>query len=603
MLRAPFKYEQLPSQYSHIRLVELQAGENPSTLMCRLHVVALSQAPSYEAVSYVWGNPRDKVDLIVNGCLIGVPPSLQSALARFRWPNRNRMLWADAVCINQEDLEERSRQVRIMREIFKGARTVLAWLGSEKLEDKEAIPLITLLERTAREVLGSSPEERRDKALAITRLPDDSYLKDLPPLDGSCWPALRRFFDRPYFSRAWVIREVNNMRSVKLLYGAEEMDFEIVACAARLFFDVVTYRTGPTTCLASNGLQNVIRLPLYDLRKLSLQDTLRFGRRFDAADPRDKIYAVFNWYTNSYEVPQFVPDYSMTVAQVYQGLAQLIMNETANLSVLQHVHHDIALDASAPTWVPQWNLKKWTSIIGRYNPRLRSCGVMTHVITTPTDGLLKARGIRVGEVSAHERPQAWEELAITESITNLHAKICGIYLQLRTNDANDGFMAKTVTVFTMTLVSGFDFSKLKDASLDLSKHNADAAAFMLRILQLSPKHSLLYAHANQRPACLHKLIEDASNGSWKDFEAGFKNFHDGRILFETKHGEYGVGPEITKTGDQIWVLFGSTVPFLLRPKDGNFQVIGECYIEEFMEGQAVIQMEEGGLLAEDIQLC
>ena len=603
MQRPRYPYEPLPSHFDHFRLIELQAGKGASQLHCRLHTVPLSQAASYEAISYVWGDPSVKVDVACDDGLVAVTTNLKNALTLLRHPHQNRSLWADAISINQEDLDERSRQVRIMREIFSRARTVLAWLGPEHDEDKDAIPLIRLLDRTAEEVLGTSPDKRRDNALSINRLSDDTYLEGFPALGEGCWQSLRRLFDRPYFSRAWVIREVNNMKSVQVLYGTDQLDFETIACAARIFFDIITYRPGPTAGLESNGLQNVTRLLLYDLNKLSLQDTLRFARRFCATDPRDKIYAVFNWERSNPDNTQLVPDYSKTVAEVYEKLAHLIISQTGDLTILQHVHHDDAPDPSIPTWVPQWNLHKWSSIIGLYNPRLRACGSRSHIITPPKHGCLSVRGLRVGAVAELDRPRTWDELGITDTISDEHARLFETYLHLCVTAASEEEKRREVTSLTMTLVAGFNFADLTDAALDSERHGNDAAAFMLRILQLSPAHSQLRAQANQHPDFLQQLTKEASRGSWKDYEAGFKNVHDRRVLFKTRGGEYGLGPEATRAHDQIWILFGSRAPILLRPRDERFEVVGECYVDHLMEGQAIAQMEEGLLLVDDIELC
>ena len=39
-------------------------------------------------------------------------------------------MWADAVCINQNDLDERSSQVSIMSKIYKYAKNCQIWLGT-----------------------------------------------------------------------------------------------------------------------------------------------------------------------------------------------------------------------------------------------------------------------------------------------------------------------------------------------------------------------------------------------------------------------------------------------------------------------------------------
>jgi len=94
----------------------------------------LSDAPPYEALSYVWGpfNSPDDPDLIqLNDCGFEVTTNLWRALYALRHETKDRVLWIDAICINQGDLEERSSQVQLMRDVYRKARSVVVWLGEE----------------------------------------------------------------------------------------------------------------------------------------------------------------------------------------------------------------------------------------------------------------------------------------------------------------------------------------------------------------------------------------------------------------------------------------------------------------------------------------
>ena len=601
-LVARYIYEKLPSN-NHIRLLELQPGEQSTAIKCHLFIVPLGHLPSYEAISYVWGDNNIKVDVICDEKFVSVTPNLLDALYRIRLPRKKRILWADAICINQADVEERSKQVRLMREIFRGAQTILSWLGSARDEDMEAFPLIRLMERTAQEIPGLLRYERGNSFVRYARLRSDAYLKSLPSFDESCWTALIQFFDRPYFYRVWIMREINKMESILMLCGKEEMGFECVACAARLLFDVVTYRLASKMAVTSTGMTNVLKLTFSNLSTLPLLDALRFARRFESSDPRDKVYAVINWDDHNDKQSQIVPDYSKSVVEVYRDTAHMILEETNNLSVLTHVHHNIIPSPSCPSWVPQWNIEKRSNMIGLCNVRLNSSGDIQHIPTGSVGDFLSVRGIRIDEVSSHDPPHGLEETKITGNITNVLSRIWERYLDLRLEAQTQQTKAKLVTTFTLTLVAGTNFGELNDACLNLSKHNVDAAAFMLRILQLSPESSVAGTKAKRHPSLIHKIAEEASGGYWKDFEASFRNVSFKRVLFETRYGDVGLGPETVKLNDQVWVLFGSRNPFLLRPKNEYYQVVGECYVDRLMEGQAVTQLREGKLTAENIQLC
>jgi hypothetical protein len=73
---------------------------------------------------------REQILCCDDGLLIKITANLHSALSRFRLNSHNRCFWADAVCINQVDPEEKSRQIPLMPRIYRNASKVLVWLGS-----------------------------------------------------------------------------------------------------------------------------------------------------------------------------------------------------------------------------------------------------------------------------------------------------------------------------------------------------------------------------------------------------------------------------------------------------------------------------------------
>jgi hypothetical protein len=119
-----------------MRVLKLAPGKPEDDIKCTLQTISLeSSLCRYEALSYVWGNPDDTVDITCNGQRLAITVSLDSALRHFRDPKEPRTLWADAVCINQTDDTEKGHQVKRMDKVYENARKVLAWVG----EDPEGI--------------------------------------------------------------------------------------------------------------------------------------------------------------------------------------------------------------------------------------------------------------------------------------------------------------------------------------------------------------------------------------------------------------------------------------------------------------------------------
>jgi hypothetical protein len=89
----------------------------------------LDNNPQFKALSYVWGNSFEKQSITVNHQLLEVTNNLFAGLQRLRQPEEIVVIWVDAVCIHQSDLDERCQQVQLMGDIYSSAEEVLIWLG------------------------------------------------------------------------------------------------------------------------------------------------------------------------------------------------------------------------------------------------------------------------------------------------------------------------------------------------------------------------------------------------------------------------------------------------------------------------------------------
>lgn len=106
------------------------------TLACSLVTTPLPKAPKYVALSYHWGKQTNQVTIRLNNFDVKVTPNLYEALLRLR-AEGFQYVWADALCINQQDFDERSFQVARMGAIYQKAYQVAAWLGAEPRVDEE----------------------------------------------------------------------------------------------------------------------------------------------------------------------------------------------------------------------------------------------------------------------------------------------------------------------------------------------------------------------------------------------------------------------------------------------------------------------------------
>lgn len=112
-----YKYNAIPKDGS-FRLFVLEPGTGKQPLRGILHNSKLDRAPYFEAISYVWGSSDRCVELVCDNEQMFITTSLSVVLHRVRLPDRPRTLWADSICINQEDPDEKGCQVSLMGGIY-----------------------------------------------------------------------------------------------------------------------------------------------------------------------------------------------------------------------------------------------------------------------------------------------------------------------------------------------------------------------------------------------------------------------------------------------------------------------------------------------------
>ena len=124
-----FKYEQLDPSVDSIRLLVLLPGTEDDDVACELIHKTFASKPKYEALSYTWGDPGNVKSIRLHDFPFEVRETLYCALFHLRSKTEKRLIWADAICIDQKNVEERSNQVRLMSFIYGRAQAVVVWLG------------------------------------------------------------------------------------------------------------------------------------------------------------------------------------------------------------------------------------------------------------------------------------------------------------------------------------------------------------------------------------------------------------------------------------------------------------------------------------------
>jgi hypothetical protein len=222
-------YAPLDSTRREIRLLELlpAPADDETLVSCTISVVSLDDQPDYAALSYVWGDASITSTILLNGVQTTVTGNLAAALQHLP---RNRSvrsylerkgvfrIWADAICIDQGNVEERNQQVALMADLYSSADHVFSWLGTANFIPKAIQTLGRILAERIRTDIDTLTE------LQWLRQYPELYEVNIPPEEGhvlipnQCWEAVRDFIHLPYWSRMWIFQEI-------ILSGDEKLTF------------------------------------------------------------------------------------------------------------------------------------------------------------------------------------------------------------------------------------------------------------------------------------------------------------------------------------------------------------------------------------------
>jgi Heterokaryon incompatibility protein (HET) len=207
---SPDRYDYSRLAPEEFRLIELLPGQENDRLIGRLITVGPTSAPPYVGLSYVWGPPRkagqDPPSILLGEIEIELLPNLASAMRALRSLHQNTHIWIDALCVDQDNLMEKTVQITLMADIYRLSESVAVWLGGTTSYGKLAFSF----------------------ASWITKHPDlvaniaEQHLKVL----------LTAFFDmirNSWFQRKWIIADFVLAKEVNLHYGKDVLSWKIMA--------------------------------------------------------------------------------------------------------------------------------------------------------------------------------------------------------------------------------------------------------------------------------------------------------------------------------------------------------------------------------------
>ncbi|OTA06113.1 ABC transporter [Trichoderma parareesei] len=630
----------LDSVQEEIRMLHLECGSGSSLPQCTLHRVSLRSdpPPKYEALSYTWGDENDRREIAVNGYIVDVTVNLYSALRRLRLENETRVLWIDALCINQTDLDERSQQVQLMRNIYTLCdRTVIwvgetpedlsptwgmHWYGDEK-DDKamdwfwdDFYPEADLSEADANDV------DWIFHAFANIRLFSGGHLSDQPlftDLTGDefsysmSYPdyccqvadALAPFYESPWWTRIWTVQEVILPAKAAFLYGPISIDMSFLLdafsaltghmfepCCSEVFS---SSNFSVRKCLRKLGsaLTNIknIRTSHGNGASVDLWETMTTFRARFATDNRDKVHGVLG-LINSWPGQPIIPNYRTAAEAIYCQAA--ISTATGTKSLLP-LHFPLQKHAcpGLSSWCVDWtaasgladqlNDFQWSQQQFRVFPTHGRD--QFHMIPHADNRILEVKGrggdrvASVGRICQGNNPTEKRKAHCDWFLlADLHRN------PTKPNPAGcsnfEAFWKCLCWDMIMRTREGAVVESARSTGTQSYEafvgycHSSPKSVFHPQGLSQADREAVLRLDPN------FETTEDTDWGHYSQPDFLTEQFINGlthnTTMFLTDSGYLGLGPPETQVGDEVWCLFGGQMPFVLRQLGAK---------QEFLPGQ------------------
>ncbi|KAI0965773.1 heterokaryon incompatibility protein-domain-containing protein [Xylaria arbuscula] len=639
--------------------IEFETLGSGGTVMYDLEEFPFADCPEYIALSYVWGSEHFTSTVSINGASIPVRTNLAEALSSIKKFDPDTYLWADAICINQQDEEEKSRLVQHMGEIFANAKSVYAWLGpiDKATQYSSTADLFTQLSSLGRlfwQHAGATDTARlNERSLDLDLILSNSYSALLSRFTGS--PTERGQFPteeyaafslRAFWGRIWVLQEVFLAKDLYYLCGDTRLTSKNLTGALILLEtfqrDLIRKESSPQERIhLTHYLRKFVhdftvfpemhRLLIYtsiyppDVVSLRIALTNFCVKELpggsSATDPRDMIFGLLG-FANDKERSYIRADYSKSVQDTYVDVTRALIQNgwTDILSWAQP--HDTKTIPNLPSWVPdytttiyeslcsQWQAKPWLPRFkahkrdSKYNyenaPPFEWDSRALPVYGRPVDEIFQ-----VGKLWHPRSPREPEAGGLTSADQN--------------NPSGDLTRSVTYESLFAFLKEIKEFAKDADERQkpiddrcwprETPRFSKDAKWRVPCCDQIVLDGRLVRGHVStpkrydaayrgleaciENPAAKNQLPDDA-----RPYVESMLHWADKRP-FLTKKGFVGLGPARAERGDTVVVLEGFNAVYLLRepvvpmskawvdPKTLGHRLIGEAYVNNFMDGEAV----------------
>ncbi|KAK4166906.1 heterokaryon incompatibility protein-domain-containing protein [Cladorrhinum sp. PSN259] len=688
----PYQELDLPRE---TRVLTIQPSENESDdIICSLtHIDIDKESGNYEALSYCWSksvsDPPDLLDedvsyevatdsgtelrvvkprdllghprleyiyikcggvlpddkIFCDGFEVRVGGELFRALRHLRRFRVSReapsplRLWVDAICINQENIEERNEHVKVMGLIYARAAAVRIWLGESIGVEYEAVEALKQIESIFVDKLREgSPWPDND--------PGSRDIVDDERWNGIRWSALSQFLGRAWFDRIWVVQEIFHAREAWIHAGNLAMLWDhlavILGYVRGLGLDY--HLSHPSS---SKALAIMTSLREYKKRgcfgKFDLAVVLEEVRNLKATISSDKVYGAVGLFLDQPEITSVQVDYTKRTEEVFTDVAIDYLQRRNSLAILSHcvlsTRPRTSPPLQLPSWVPDWSAPGWTEPFRNRKLPCKAAGDTTPSIReiNRATGTLRLRGRRLDRVCAVDYTAQVPELEFSfpegfgaamkeERLAKLsvleYRERSNIFLLAITNTCRDE--GDSVFIWDSTKhenlwrtymcnrtrggkIPDQDLEQAWDLLLRLGLRFMRIYEEVIKVEKKSGTKATLPFALNATKALIvfegDKFIKDEIKKSGRInlmdktnlVSRGHRTWTYHRRFFVSSNRRFGWGVDGTKVGDEIVMFYGCDYPFVMRRDEcgRGWRIIGDCYIHGLMDGEGLApQFEE-----------
>jgi hypothetical protein len=586
-----FIYSPLNPAQKEIRLIGLLPGLFDTDIYVEIFHEKLSEQyqPDYEALSYVWGSTEDLETISIayrnelggrtrparaggSGAasvsesfsrdsdhpiyeILSVTQNLSAALRYLRRPGTKRVIWIDAICINQDDIQERSVEVSRMGFIYTKARRVIVWLGPSTENSDLAIETLRSIGRDIRydPKLHQLAVVNRSPTFIIQHDPDALVARELE------WRSIQDLLYRKWFTRLWIYQEIILSKMAVVTVGFRELSWNIFLSVLYWIFRQPARIPSLSLIFDSDYNDNYVKPILRSTAaEVDIIDFVQFSRYASCSDPKDRIYGMLNLI--SLDVHRrnlgIIPDYSKTKEQVYYDFVQRYIMMLKSLRVLNLC--DLQKSSpNLPSWIPDLSVFRCEAGINDVGASGRS----EHYAHFSAAGkCLHLMGVAGGTIN-YVGQSIPDEAALSVTLA--------ISRTWEPSDLGEAYNGGGIMLdaFVKSLVCG----EIKEDRL--------------------PNAGDVPTLEEGRNAVLTFLRHDRIDSSDNKYLYLMRRMLRGRTLCTASDGLIGAFLSTARIGDQICVALGSKTPLLLRPvphQKDTYRLVGECYVAGLMDGEALL---------------